>query len=73
MPLGLINIGSSLFSVGKREGREKIWSSGTQDAKDAKQRPGKQKKPTRKFAAEINLMLSNGGLMEAEQSVKNAK
>jgi hypothetical protein len=50
---------------------EKKWNSGTQDVTDAKQRPGKQKRPTRKFAAESNLMLSHGGLMEAEQSIKN--
>jgi hypothetical protein len=54
--------GSSLFSVCEREDREKIWNSGTQE-----------KKPTRKFAAESNLMLNNGGSMEAEQSVKNTK
>jgi hypothetical protein len=48
--------------VGKREGREKIGNSGTQ-----------KKKPTRKFATESNLMLSNGGSMEAERSVENAK
>jgi len=54
--------GSSLFSVGKREDREKIWNSGTQE-----------KKPTRKFATESSLMLSNGGSMEAEQSVRNPK
>jgi hypothetical protein len=48
--------------VGKREDREKIWNSRTQE-----------KNPTRKFAAESNLMLSIGGSMEAEQSVKNAK
>jgi hypothetical protein len=53
--------GFSLFSGGKREDREKIWNSGTQDATNAKQRPGKQKKPTRKFAAESDLMLDNGG------------
>jgi hypothetical protein len=55
-------VGSSLFSMGKREDRKKIWNSGTQE-----------KKPTRKFAAESNLMLSNSGSMEAEQSAKNAK
>ena len=51
----LTRIGSSLFSVGKREGREIIWKSGTQE-----------KKPMRKFATEINLMLSNDGSMKGE-------
>jgi hypothetical protein len=66
-------VGSSLFSVGKSEDREKIWNSGTQDVTDAKQRPCNQKKSIRKFSALSNLMLSNGESMEAEQSVKNAE
>jgi hypothetical protein len=40
----------------------KIWNSRTQE-----------KKLTWKFATESNLMLSNVGLMEAEQSFKDAK
>jgi len=60
--------GSSLFSGGKREDRKKIWNSGTQDATNAKQRPGKQKIPTRKFAAESDLMLDNGGWKQSNPS-----
>ena len=51
----------SLFQVGKRQDREQIWNSGTQEMK-----------PTRKFATKNNLMLGNDGAMEGEQSVKDA-
>ena len=64
---------SSLFSVGKSEYREIIWNSGIACLAVASHPLHQEKNPTRKFAAESNLMLCNGGSMEAEQSVENAK
>jgi hypothetical protein len=58
--------GSSLFSVGKREDRGKIWNS---DATDAKQRPSK---PTQEVTARQTNQ-TDEKVFNSEQSIKDAK